>query len=459
MDYGVIFETAPQDWQIIQQGTNKTADVKLGGRWRNPDGEGGEVQVRVIDEQNNVSIIPWRQCKTEAAGRWETVLNGIPAGGLYRIETQLKIPSADSLNWGYRGDMRHHIGVGDVYVIAGQSNAAGYGRDVANDAPEPGAHLLRNNGRWDMAAHPLNESTDTIHIINREVANPGHSPWLCFAKRLKHRLGIPIGLIQASLGGSPLSSWNPCESGELYHSMLETLRNYGYPIKGVLWYQGCSDGHDPLCYNTYLTRFKSFVSRLREDLCVPGLPFLTVQISRYLGILAEADNVESWGIIREAQRQAAKTIDNVYVIPSTDAGLSDAIHISASGNMVLGERMAGVALKHIYNAIGGVEIPDILEAKKISSDSVRLTFGPMTGGIYTYTQQACDLPFHIADDNGAVEIVGYELSGTSITLKLNREPGTGRYVSGAAGWDPRRMTPIDFETQIPILSFHRFPVS
>lgn len=43
-------------------------------------------------------------------------------------------------------DTIHHIGVGDLYVIAGQSNAAGYGKDSIYNPSEIEVHLLRNRG-------------------------------------------------------------------------------------------------------------------------------------------------------------------------------------------------------------------------------------------------------------------------------------------------------------------------
>ena len=108
----------------------------------------------------------------------------------------------------------------------------------------------------------MNESTNTLHEENRENANPGHSPYLSFARQLKRELGYPIGLLQASLGGSPLSAWNPEEDGVLYRNMMNIINSQG--IEGILWYQGCSDAQEELC-DTYLNRFKSMFLHIRKD--------------------------------------------------------------------------------------------------------------------------------------------------------------------------------------------------
>ena len=66
------------------------------------------------------------------------------------------------IEWAQRGDTRQHWGVGDVWLIAGQSNCAGYGKDPVEDPSELGVHLLGNDLHWDLATHPLNDSTNSL---------------------------------------------------------------------------------------------------------------------------------------------------------------------------------------------------------------------------------------------------------------------------------------------------------
>lgn len=241
MKTGALINKGPSDWQIIQQVDGK-ADISLSGDWIDyPESRNPKVFVRVVREENGGIVVPWQESENTEPGKWRITVRGIPAGGLYRVETCLHEKGKYEIEWGTRGDMIHHIGVGDLFVITGQSNSAGYGKDPVYDPPEIGVHLLRNNGKWDLATHPMNESTGTIHEENREGGNPGHSPYLSFAKQLKRELGYPIGLIQAALGGSPLSAWNPEENGYLYRNMMNIVRSQTEKIRGVLWYQGCSD--------------------------------------------------------------------------------------------------------------------------------------------------------------------------------------------------------------------------
>jgi hypothetical protein len=447
---GVIIEKGPYDWQIIQQENGK-AHIRLEGYFI-PRDQHRVVYARVVDEETGFPVEPWTPAPVSGDNRWEILLRDIPAGGLYRIETCLNEKDGLALEWGFRGDMRRHIGIGDVYVIAGQSNAAGYGKDFACDPPEPGIHLLRNNGRWDMADHPFNENTATIHDVNSESANPGHSPYLAFARRLKKYLGCPVGLIQTAKGGSSLREWDP-DTGPLYKNMMTILAGHG-PVKGILWYQGCSDT-GPGDRDSYLERFKEMVLRLRAALNTAA-PFLTTQLAR----LTKNDNNDTgWGMIREAQRRAAEEIENVFVVPATDCTLSDAIHLSASGNLLLGERLAGVALRRIYGKRYGYEAPNIKTACWDGADGIRLTFAPVYNRLYAFEEPPGQLPFTVEDQGGRIRVVSYTIEKDALTLRLERSAGPECTVSGAADMNPPWFTPVDFASHIPILSFYRFPVT
>jgi Domain of unknown function (DUF303). len=448
-----MIDKGPMDWQIIQQ-VNGKADISLSGRWLSVEKlDHPNVLARIVDENTGGTVIPWQSAEHSGDADWQITIKDIPAGGLYRIETCLDPKNNIFTEWAIRGDMIHHIGIGDVFVIAGQSNSVGYGKDPVYDPPEIGVHLLKNSGKWDLASHPMNESTGIIHEENREGANPGHSPYLSFARQLKRELAYPVGLIQTSLGGTPLSAWNPGEDGILYRNMINIISSQGKKIKGVLWYQGCSDAAAGLC-DTYMDRFQNMVTHLRKDLGDESLPILTVQLNR---CVAPADETADrcWGRIREAQRQAARQIPNVFIIPATDSTLSDASHNSSASNMVLGERLARVALKNIYDRKVICEAPDLVNAEKLGDDMVILAFSNVVDRIYLYEITVDQLPFIIEDEMGAVNIKNYEQKyADSILITMDRKLIGKCQVHGASEKNPRGIIPVDFASHLPILSFY-----
>lgn len=454
---GALIEKGPVDWQIFQQIEGK-ADISLEGSWspveemKNPT-----VFAKVVREDDG-AIVCWWVPAAMRKEKWSVVLKGVPAGGLYRLETCLGEKNTVNIEMVVRGDMVHHLGVGDLYVIAGQSNSAGYGKDPIYDAPEIGIHLLKNSGCWDLATHPMNDTTNTIQSANYESHNSGTSPFLSFGKYLKRELNYPIGLLQTSLGGSRLKEWDPYEEASLHNNMLDVIRSQGGKIKGILWYQGCADAWDGRS-EAYLERFERVVLAVRNEL-KEDVPYLTVQLNRLTGQypLIETDiriHDREWGRVREDQRQAARQIPKVWVVPSTDCTLSDDIHNSSASNLVLGERIAVSALRHIYGKAAGYDAPDLEKAVQIGKNCLRLEFAHVKNSLFTFSAPVEDLAISVLDGAGEqIKIVGYSLDGNKINITLEKELTNECVVCGASERNPSRGIPIDTASHIPMLSFY-----
>lgn len=464
---GVTIESGLSDWQIVQQNATGFGTIQLRGRWK-PDASGqpGRVEVRVVAQDTGVAISPetdWQAADTRSDGTWDITLSRVPAGGLYRVETHLNHLPVASAEWSVRGDIRHCIGVGDVWVIAGQSNSAGYGRGAYFDPPELGIHLYRNSGYWALATHPMNDSTDTLHSINRENANPSHSPYLHFARVLKQQLNYPIGLVQTALGGSPLSRWNPTEhddaaKADLFANMQQTVIATGGPVKGVLWYQGESDASEALS-PSYEQRFIAAVQAWRAALHQPNLPVITVQLNRVYRpptdpqteTLEQANT--GWSVVREAQRQVSHKLAGVSVVPALDLPLSDLIHTSPAGNMLLGERMARAALGAVYQHSHHHLAPDAQSAT-LNADgrSIQVAFANVTSRI-----DSIDLTTHcfkVEDAQGDVPITSVTYPGNAtLQIALTRPVAGSAQVHGAYGVNPA-IAPVDMDRVIPMLGFY-----
>jgi hypothetical protein len=185
---------------------------------------------------------------------------------------------------------------------------------------------------------------------------------------------------------------------------------------------------------------------------------LTVQLNRHTGPSTKESD-EGWSIVREEQRLAAQKIEGVFIVPSTDLGLSDGIHNNAAGNLVLGERLAAAALKSLYGKPFGYSAPDISGAKQSAADTIELRFAPVYDRLYSYEVPPPALPFDVADDKGTLQAVEYSIRGETISIRLDR-PLSGRsFVSGISGQNPRGIAPVDFATHCPVLSFNRFPIT
>lgn len=451
---GVRVDDGPLPFRILQQDGAGGARLSVAGRWGHDGRDAATVEVRIVGEQDQSSVVPWQRARMEADAQWELTFDAVPAGGLYRIETRLVLEGAPP-EWGLRGDIIHHVGVGDLWLIAGQSNAAGYGRGPVFDPPEMGVHILKNDETWDVAAHPLNDPTGSTHP-NREIANPGHSPYLAFARALRRALGYPIGLIQTALGNSPLSQWNPAENPDapLYRNLLHCVRLAGGRVRGVLWYQGESDTNPGLA-ESYERRFADFVGRLRADLQSPDLPIIVAQINRYTGRQSDEEH-RGWSIVREAQRRARK-LGRVAVVPTLDLPLSDDCHTSPQGNLLLGERKAAAALNVVYGRGSAPQFPDISRATRgIDGRTVELHFSDVPSRLQFIAPGKHD--FVVEDERGPAAIREARcVAPDRVLLKLERAVSERALVHGGYGANPPANL-RDAEQNTPVLGFYGQPM-
>ncbi len=455
--HGVFIEKGPEDWQILQQ-SGGWAECVLSGAWVLPQAaaEQGVAEVRpvirVLREDDSFPVIPWRRTDgggTGDTGKWSVTLR-LPAGGLYRLETGLDtLARQPGLRWIFRGDVRLHVGVGDVFVIAGQSNASGYGRDGGYDPPDMRVHLYRNRGEWDLCCHPINESTGAAGSPGAEMGVSGTSPYLSFGKRYADLVNYPVGLIVTSQGGQPVSRWDTRKEGGLYRHMTARIKDGCQKPAAVLWYQGCSDTNGEAA--AYGDSFEYFVRQLRAELGYE-IPFFTYQLNRQHG----AVNDREWGIVRQSQRIAAKTIPNVHILPSVQAKLSDGIHngtLSAAG---LGEHLA----RQAYGALRGGPVynaPDFAGAS-CKERELRVRFAPVYGEMTLFTPVTADCGFTAEDSRGEIGISAVRSDPAypdSVFLTLERPPGISTVLSFAWQADPTRVPPVDNGSFLPPLSFYR----
>lgn len=383
------------DHQVLPRGPEGASVFATGG-----EGAGaGEVFADISGPEGPVPGWEAKPVGTAGGGEWRAELNGLPAGGPYTV----RLTAGQDLTV-EAGD----VYVGDLWVLAGQSNMEGYGDLADLETPEVGVHSFGMDDRWRLAEEPLHwlhDSVDPVHYEPYGGGDPaaiaefhrsrakGAGLGLAFAKARKASTDVPIGLIPCAQGGTTLPQWSPEKrdegGGSLYGAMLRRIRAVGGPIAGVLWYQGESDALGKETH-LYRDRFHHFVGELRRDLDRPDLPLHTVQIGRF--VMPDGWDVsgeEEWNPMQDLQRRLALEIPFVYAVPAVDLELDDLIHVGAQGLRRLGRRLArsvekglagtphlrsvafeGEGRRRLRVSFGGVEPPGFPVTRRVLGFSI-----------------------------------------------------------------------------------------
>jgi hypothetical protein len=147
----------------------------------------------------------------------------VPAGGWYRLEVRArqreKILAAGHVE---------PFGVGEVFVIAGQSYAVGANDELTKVDDPQGRVVVFDavNHSWRVANDPQPNAGD------------GGTIWPTAGNLLLPLVQAPIGFVNVAVGGTATRQWLPGE--KLYVQLAEAGQSVGR-FRAVLWQQGESD--------------------------------------------------------------------------------------------------------------------------------------------------------------------------------------------------------------------------
>ena len=147
----------------------------------------------------------------------------VPAGGWYRLEVRGHVSEKKTIQQAIEP-----IGVGEVFLIAGQSYAAGANDELLRIDEESGrtASFDLSNKSWRIAHDP------------QPAVGDGGTIWPALGNLLVPLLRTPVGFANAAAGGTASRQWLPGEP--LFDHLVKMAQAVG-GFRAVLWQQGESD--------------------------------------------------------------------------------------------------------------------------------------------------------------------------------------------------------------------------
>jgi serine/threonine protein kinase len=246
------------------------------------------------------------------------------AGGWYAVE--LRAIKGDKELATKKVD---HVGVGEVFIVAGQANASNLG--AARMRPATDLVVAFAGDHWQFAEDPQPGVLD---------GSTGGSMWPVFGDALIVRWHVPIGICSVAKSGSTFDHWKP--DGEAYKVLVERMKHFNKNggFRAVLWYQ---DELDPkITATTYANQMVATIVGTQQAVG-----------ARCLWFIAEAstgaDGKQNKHLLEGQRMLCAKTYAPdkfVYRGPDTDSlqsehrTLDGSMHFSAKGLQEAGGRWA-----------------------------------------------------------------------------------------------------------------------
>ena len=273
---------------------------------------------------------------------------------------------------------------GEVWVCAGQSNmempvkgfwmcpVKDYNQVVIDAKNHQGVRSVKIPSV--MRAEPQDDAQCEWRVCSPKTVGEFSATGYFFARTMHQALDIPIGLIEANKGGSRVESWltkenlekytsDPTDSVEIcqkwaewdYHRSLLWGNGTFNPIlnftvKGILYYQGCSNVGDP--GDQYSERMKLLVDQWRQQFGLGEIPFYFVQIAPWAYDDGDVNGI-SGALLREQQFKAAQIIPNSSLVCINDLVYPyEYSQIHPAQKQQVGERLAYTALARDYGFEG-----------------------------------------------------------------------------------------------------------
>ncbi len=402
-------------------------------------------------------------------GRWEAEFPQMQAGGPYSA-------SFTSLN---KKIVLDDIYIGEVWLCSGQSNMYFPLSNAVNDTNEmklaEANHTLRllklqpvaetDNYAWGLdilqKLNALEYFSGSWQQCDSVKAKSFSAVAYYFGKKLQAQLKVPVGLIEVAVGGSTTESWidrytmehDPVALNELndwrksnyfqpwvreradtnlklatnakQRHPFEPCYNFeagikplvGFPIAGVIWYQGESNAHNVELHERL---FPLLVNSWRKQWGY-AFPFYYVQLSSL--------NRPSWTLFRYSQLQLLKVIPNSGMAVSSDAG--DPTNVHPRQKKPVGERLANLALHFTYGRKNILPYGPMPVAAIKQKDQLILSF-QYADQLKTGDGKALR-GFKLVNEKGIAETARAFIQNSKVILPIgiNEKPVTVLY-----GWEP-----------------------
>lgn len=239
--------SSPIDFQVVQRSCAKHGLLTITGELSADIAATDlKIEARFLDGKQDS---PWLPVTGSVSGRTVAGTIQAPAGGWWRLD--VRVAAAGST---IAAGHVEHVGIGEVFVIAGQSNSANHGEE--RQRPQSGRAAAFDGQKWQLADDP------------QPGASGGGGSFIPpFADAIVAHENVPVGIVACGIGATSVREWLPegatfpnpptiesrvrklpdgtwASDGAAFHAFVVRMKPLGpRGFRAVLWHQGESDAN------------------------------------------------------------------------------------------------------------------------------------------------------------------------------------------------------------------------
>jgi len=181
--------TTPLPHQVVQRSSPGKGIVRLVGELSEEiPGKDAAIEARLVDAKGATG---WQRVGGSISGKKLSGTFEAPAGGWWTLEVRVTREGKE-LALGKVGP----VGVGEVFVVAGQSNSANYGEEKLT--PQRGLVTAFDGTKWGPAMDPQPGASGNKGSFLPPLGDV-----------LATKLGVPIGFVSCGIGATSVREWLP----------------------------------------------------------------------------------------------------------------------------------------------------------------------------------------------------------------------------------------------------------
>ncbi|MFD1631740.1 sialate O-acetylesterase [Pseudopedobacter beijingensis] len=392
----------------------------------------------VLQRNTEVNIWGWvnKGRQVTVTTSWSDEVVKVNANSHSRFDIKLKTPDAGgpyemTITSGKFKKVVKNILIGEVWLCSGQSNMRRSTDDRLKEMLDEQPIATNSKIRLLEVSHVASFIPQDDIFASWTECNPetvkGFSAIAYFiAKQLNIELNVPIGVIDASWGGTSAEVWTPAEiinadeellananfqkpnptkphePGTLWNTMIKPFS--GYNIAGVFWYQGESN---VATYNGYGKLFSEMIKSWRNAWNYE-FPFYYVQIAPFD---YRSKPEEQKGALLREQQTKVLSLPRTGMVVITDL-VPNVKDIHPTRKKEVAERLAGLALSEVYRKKGYDYKSPVYKSHQVKDNKIIIEFDYIKGPLNVKGEQITDLL--IADESrefvaGDFKIIGNKL--------------------------------------------------